>query len=415
VLRGGAEDFRDELVKDFPGDRADIDRMMAGLGTLKLDALLVQRLLYGSNPVVDGLLAGKTGFSRLLSFPFTFFWGLALRMTSDADAMLRRWVKNPKLRSVVHASWIYLGLPPGRISGVMMNVFVAMQHMEHTYYPVGGSQKLADALADAFRERGGELLLASPVSRIVVQGGRARGVELADGRSFSAPLVISNAAPQHTYGKLIDREHVPARFLKKLGKLKCSLGPFRVCLGLDYDVAGHGMAEHEYLLYNTYDHEETARALERGEPAVLSAYSPSRLSPGLAPAGHSTLILTTLLPWRPERDWRGRKDEVAAEMIAMIEKKKLPGLSKHIVVKEILTPEDLEKLTNSAEGAMYGWANTPEQVLSFRLSMKSPIYGLYHAGHWTRPGTGVTTAIMSGWMLDDRLNSWVGKLVDKVL
>jgi prolycopene isomerase len=414
VLRGSAEEFRTQLLKDFPEDRADIDRMMAGLATLKQDTLLVQRLLYGSNPVVDGLLAGKVGFTRLLSFPFTFAWGLALRMGSDADSMLRRWVKNPRLRSVVHASWVYLGLPPGRISGVMMNVFAAMQHMEHTYYPVGGSQKLADVMAEAFRERDGELLLDSPVSRIIVEDGRARGVELSDGRTFSAPLIISNAAPQHTYGKLIDREQVPARFLEKLGKLKCSVGPFRVCLGLDYDVAEHGMAEHEYMFYGTYDHAETGRAMERGDLALLSAYSPSRISPGLAPAGHSTLILTTLLPWHPERDWRAHKDEIAAEMIAMIEKKKLPGLSKHIVVKGILTPADLEKLTNSAEGAMYGWANTPDQVLSLRLSMRSPIDGLYHVGHWTRPGTGVTTAIMSGWMLGDRLNSWVGKVLDKV-
>jgi phytoene dehydrogenase-like protein len=46
--------------------------------------------------------------------------------------------------------------------------------------------------------------------------------------------------------------------------------------------------------------------------------------------------------------------------------------------------------------------------------MKSPVKGLYHVGHWTRPGTGVTSAILSGWMLANRLNSWVGKYLDKM-
>ena len=413
TLRGNSADFRAGLAKDFPEDRAGIDRMMAGLDSLKKDSLISQRLLYGRDPVVSGIISRNVSAAKILAFPFTFIWGLALRMSSSADVMLRRWISSARLRAVVHASWIYLGLPPGRISGVMMNIFVAMQHMEHTYYPVGGSQRLADEMAAAFRARGGELLLGNPVTKISVTGGRADGVELNDGTVLAAPIIISNAAPQHTYGSLVGRGRTPAGFMKKLEKMTCSMGPFRVCLGLDYDVAEHGLADHEHLIYNTYDHEETCRALERGEPAVISAYSPSRISPGLAPSGHSTLILTTLLPWNTERDWRGRSEEIAAGMLAVIEKRKLPGLSKHIKEKQVLTPADLQALTNTWEGAMYGWANIPAQVLSWRLSMKSPVPGLYHVGHWTRPGTGVTTAILSGWMLGNRLTGWM-RVYDKL-
>jgi len=96
-----------------------------------------------------------------------------------------------------------------------------------------------------------------------------------------------------------------------------------------------------------------------------------------------------MLPWKPEKDWRFRKDEIVDRMIALVEKKRLPGLSQHIKVKKVLTPGDLQKLTNSSEGSMYGWDNIPNQTLSRRLSLKSPLEGLYHVGHWTRPGTGV--------------------------
>ncbi|MEI7530233.1 MAG: NAD(P)/FAD-dependent oxidoreductase, partial [Elusimicrobiota bacterium] len=412
TLRGNRDGFRDELVKDFPGDKEDIDRMLAGLEALQKDAVTAQRMLYGGRPpVLDSMMVKLMTRLNVAALP----WGLVLRMPFNADAVLKYWVKNEKLRSVIHSSWGYLGLPPKRLSGVMMEIFVGMQCMEHTYYPVGSSQKLADVMAEAFREHGGTLLLNSPVRKILAEKGRVRGVELADGTTAYAGTVISNADARHTYGSLLEPGQAPAGFLKRLEKMPISMGPFRVSLGLDYNVAEHGMDHHEYMIFPGYDHEETYRAMERGEPAALSVYSPTKICPELAPPGHSTLILNTLLPWRPEKDWRGRREEVAAEMIAAVEKKRLPGLSKHIVVKQVLTPEDLQELTNSSEGSMYGWANTAEQVLTRRMSMKSPVKGLYHVGHWTRLGTGVTTAIISGWMLGNRLTGWAGKFFDKLL
>lgn len=414
VLPGTAEGLRAELLKAFPQERRDIERMLAGLAGLKKDALIIQRLLYGADPAVDAMMARTVDPLKLATFPFTFPFGLASRMWSSADAMLGRWVRDGKLRAVVHACWPYLGLPPRRISGVMLDVFMAMQHMEHGYYPVGGSQLLADAMAEAFRATGGELLLSAPVGRILAEKGRVSGIELEDGRRFSAGLVVSAADALDTYRRLLEPGLAPAGFIRDIGRMEISMAPFRVSLGLDCDVAANGMEHHEYIIFPGYDHEDTYRACERGEPAAMSMYSPTRLSPELAPPGHSTLILTTMLPWKPERDWRGRTDELADEMIALAEKRLLPGLSGHIKVRQILTPEGLRGLTNSTEGAMYGWANRPGQSLALRMSMRSPVPGLYHAGHWTRPGTGVTTAILSGWMLGRRLNGWVGKYLDRL-
>ena len=218
----------------------------------------------------------------------------------------------------------------------------------------------------------------------------------------------------YTYRNLLTPGAAPAGFIKRLKKIPLSLAPFRVCLGLDYNVAAHGLDYHEYMIAPGYDHEATYKAMTSGNSEGLSLYSPTKLCPELAPHGHSTLILTTMMPWRPDRDWRAHKDEIADGMIALAEKKRLPGLSKHIAVKKILTPEDLQRLTHSSGGSMYGWANSPGHSLVRRVSMKSPVKGLYHVGHWTRPGTGVTSAILSGWMLGNRLNSWVGKYLDKI-
>ncbi|MDQ7772274.1 MAG: FAD-dependent oxidoreductase [Elusimicrobiales bacterium] len=412
-IRCGRAAFRDELVKAFPGDAGDIERMIDGLDSLRKDALIAQRIVYGGNRWMDEALRREIGAGKLLSFPFTAFAGLVLRQRSDADSVLRRWVRDPRLRAVVHASWPYLGLPPSRLSGLMMNIFVSMQHMCGGYYPAGGSQRLADAMAEALRRKGGELLLGAPVKRIVTEDGRARGVELEDGRRFASETVVSNTDILATYRRLLDPSSLPAGFLARLESMPPSIAPFRVCLGLDRDPSDEGLEHHEYMILPGYDHESTFAAMERGEVPGVSLYSPSRISPDLSPPGCGTLILTALMPWRPARDWRGREEEIASRMIEIAEKRRLPGLSSRVKVKKIMTPEDLFRITGSHMGAMYGWANTPGQTLMKRLSMYSPVKGLYHAGHWTRPGTGVTGAILSGWILGRRLASPAGRLFDR--
>ncbi len=407
--------FRAELIKNFPDDAADINLCTSKFDSLRKDALIAERLLYGNSPVMKRMIAGEITLKKLLTFPFTALFGIIFKMNSTADEMLRQWVKNPKLRSVIHSSWSYLGLPPKKLSGLMMSMFLPMQYSEGSYYPKGGSQKIADAMSSTFRERGGEILLNSPVERVLVKGKRAHGVELSDGRKFYADTIITNAAIPHTYTRLLEPGAVSAGFMRRLEKMTLSLAPFKVYLGLDYNVAEHGMKHHEYMIFPGYDHEASYRSMLRGEAEGLSVNSPSTISPELAPPGHSTLIISTIMPWKPEQDWRLKKDEIVEKMIALVEKKMLPGLSKHIKVKKVLTPEDLQNLTNSSEGAMCGWDNTPSQTLTRRLSMRSPLRGLYHVGQWTSPGTGVTSAIISGWLLGKKLNSWVGKVLYKII
>lgn len=413
-IRADKAALREELVRNFPEDAPDIDRMFVGLDCMRKDAMIGQRILYGKDPVIDRLLVSEITPWKLASFPFTAFWGFLLRGNSSADDILRRWVKNPRLRAVLLSSWPYLGLPPSGLSGLMMNIFLSMQHSSHTYYPVGSSQKLSDALAEAFIGHGGRLLLGTPVTSILTESGRVTGAEFGAGERAYAPVVISNIDLSYTYGTLLGPGAVPARFSRRLASMTRSMGPFRVCLGLDYDVAKNGLEHHEYMILPGYDHDRTYCGIKRGDMEGISLYSPTKICPGLAPPGHSTLVLTTMVAWTGGADWRNKEEEISGRMIRIVERRLLPGLSGHIAVKEIMTPEDLRRLTNSSEGAMYGWANTPGQSLLRRAPVKSPLRGLYHVGHWTRPGTGVTSAIQSGWLLANRLTSPVCRYLDRM-
>ncbi|MDP6908359.1 MAG: NAD(P)/FAD-dependent oxidoreductase, partial [Flavobacteriales bacterium] len=307
-------------------------------------------------------------------------------------------------RRVLQASWPYIGVAPKNVSGVMQAFLVAGQHYEQTYYPIGSSQKVADAMSDSIKEHGGDVLLNTEVKKILVKNNSAYGIELPDGKKVTADVVVSNADARLTYNQLIGADLVPKKFMNKLNKMKPSLGPFKVLIGLDIDVAEHGMDHHEYMFFDSLDHEVNyTKMATRCEPCIISAYSPTKVDPSLAPKGHSTVIMTIMVDWKPsQRDWRTHRDEIAEEMLDQLEKR-VPNIREHIKEKQIFTPQNLKDFSGSTDGAMYGWACDIDQVLIKRLSQKSAIKNLYHVGHWSEPGPGVTVAVISGWILGNQL------------
>ena len=63
-----------------------------------------------------------------------------------------------------------------------------------------------------------------PVRRILVQGGRAYGVETADGTRYSAPLVISNAHVWTTLLDLVDEPHLAPAFVRRVRAIRVGNG-----------------------------------------------------------------------------------------------------------------------------------------------------------------------------------------------
>lgn len=400
-LPGSWDGLRAALVKDFPVEEGAIDRLMAKMAVLKQDALIAQKILYGGNGVVNDMLEKGVPTSKWLSFPVSVV-SMIIDGELSAEKLFRRYLHNDKLFSVATAAWPYLGVPPSQLSGMMMAFLFGGQHMEKTFYPVGSSQAIADTFVAAIEAHGGKVVCGAPVKKIVVTAGRAEGVVLEDGTRISSDYVVCNAPAEYAYRELLDEGEGKQKVLGKMRDMTKSIGPFKVYLGLDYDVSKHGLEKHEYLMYETYDHDETYAKMAAGYPSAISCYSPTQADPSLAPPGHSTVILTTMFPWQTKRDWRTHEAQIAEEMITRLEKR-LPDVRKHIKVQRTLTPEKLRAHTNTTEGAMYGWANTISQVLIKRLPNKSPIRDFFHVGHWSQPGTGVTTCIISGWMVGNQI------------
>ena len=81
----------------------------------------------------------------------------------------------------------------------------------------GGSFNLARGLMETFIAAGGSFQPQVNISRIVIENGRATGIELADGRTVRAKQFVASTLDVHqTFENLIGREQLPAAFLDKL-------------------------------------------------------------------------------------------------------------------------------------------------------------------------------------------------------
>jgi len=130
-------------------------------------------------------------------------------------------------------------------------------------------------------------------------------------------------------------------------------------------------------------------------PNWLSLTVPTLVDPSLAPPGQHLLVLTTLVDGHARAPWRELKGPRTEALLRRAERR-LPGLRDSLRLAEAATPRTMERYTRNSGGAIYGFDVTPAQVGPGRLDNRTPLAGLYLAGHWTRPGGGVAGVVRSG-------------------
>jgi phytoene dehydrogenase-like protein len=70
-----------------------------------------------------------------------------------------------------------------------------------------------------------------PVKRIIIENGRATGVETEAGERFDSLMVISNADPKTTLMKLIGAKHAETGFARRVSHLRAKGNAAKLHLG----------------------------------------------------------------------------------------------------------------------------------------------------------------------------------------
>ncbi len=375
---GTAEGLVEALQARFPAEREAVAAFFAEMEG-------VYRDLYAGVERTGGVPCPPRTPEEMLAYPrthpYAFRW-----MDLPYTVMLDRFFRNPCLKRFLLLLTGYLSDRPEALTAAQMAPLFGY-YFDGGYYPMGGSQALADALAEVIEAHGGRVLVGAPVRRILIEKGRAVGVSLGDGQIHRAAAVISNADLRKTFLELVGREYLPPDFTRGIEDLEFSNSAFAVFLGVDF-VPG--------LEPVTLVHTEDGRG--------LGIMTPSRVDPGLAPPGHAGITLLTLVPrteattWdRRAPDYARRKREFGDALIALAERV-LPGLREHVVFREEASPATFARYVRTTGGAIYGPA-----AGQWRPPAKTPVERLYLAGAGVFPGGGIEAVVISGTMVADAL------------
>lgn len=246
-------------------------------------------------------------------------------------------------------------------------------------YVQGGMGALSDAIADAARAAGATIATSAEVASIEVDGGRVRGVALADGRSVEAPLVVSSADPQRTLLGLAGAARLPDELRDALRALDFRSPVVKINLALDRlpRFAGRGDApgpEHRGTIHlGAADLDALERCFADAaagrlpERPMIELTIPSALDASLAPPGRFVAsMFVQHLPhdWDASR-WDGARDAFADRVFACVDEV-APGFSSSVVHREVLAPPDLERVFGLTGGNIFHGAMALSRLLFLR-------------------------------------------------
>ncbi len=274
-------------------------------------------------------------------------------------------------------------------------------------HAIGGMGRITELMAAEARSRGVRIDADAGVARVIVEGGRAVGVELASGETIRARAVAANVTPKLLYQRLVDRSELPADFAAAIDRYRCGSGSLRINVALselpDFACApgAHAQPHHASGIVFAPSLGYMDRAWRDAEAAGFSAQPivemliPSVVDDTLAPQGAHVASLFCQ-QFKPDADWDALKAR-AVEAVFDVVQSFCPNFRRALLGWRAWTPLDLEREFGLTAGDIFHGQLSLDQLFSMRPVLgyaryRGPIKGLYHCGSGAHPGGGVTGA-----------------------
>jgi phytoene desaturase len=326
---------------------------------------------------------------------------IGMRPGHSVAGTVRSFVPDERAAQMLDHYTQYVGSCPEQSPAVLCGI-AHMQSNDGVWYPRGGTGAVPRALANLAVDLGVEIRTKTPIRRIIIENGRARGVETAGGETIRAGAVVSNSDSVRTHRELLEG---PTR-QRFLGRRRYEPACSGVVLYLGLDRRYEQLIHHNFV-FSRDPHEEFEAIYRRGEPApapTCSVCAPAVTEPEVAIPGGEALYVLVHTPYlRPHHDWSkmlpGYRDTIVRKLV---ETAGMKDLERHIVFERALTPQDINDRYHVLDGAIYGLASHGKYLGAFKPANRSPdVEGLYMAGGSAHPGPGMPMVMMSGWIAAD--------------
>lgn len=363
-----------KAYRDFCARSADIYKTLAG------------SFIAAERPSIPGLVGrlGPFGIPALMrTVPMRTLWGA-----------LGDHFKDARLRQLFGRYSTYVGSSPWAAPATLM--LIAHVEQQGVWLVRGGIHEVARAIAGLAEQHGAQFRFGAHVDRIVVEGGRVSGVDLAGGERLAADAVVFNG----DISALTDEVRpVPAT-----APLKRSLSAVTWCTAAR--TSGFELAHHNVFFAGDYHAEFEAIFKSRSIAGTPTVYlcAQDRGEGSDHPAGAPERLLALI-----NAPADGDKGPLPEAELADLARRSLGlmkdcGLEITAAADPVVTdPSGFHALFPASGGALYGRANHGMMGSFARAGARGKVPGLYLAGGSVHPGPGIPMATMSGRIAAARL------------
>ena len=309
---------------------------------------------------------------------------------------IRRYFRDERLVQLFCRYATYNGSDPYRAPGTL-NVIPHLEYGLGAYMPDGGISDIPRALHRLGEELGVKFRFGTRVEKIRTEEKRVKGI-VADGISYDADTVVSNADIWPSYRSLMPGEEAPEKILSQ----ERSSSAFIFYWGMDGQT--EELDVHNIFFSSDY-REEFRHLFESGQPhsdPTVYVHLSSRICPGHAPSGKENWFVMINAPQHRGQDWETLLPGIRRSVLAKLEGILKRPVERRILFEETLSPLDIEQRTSSFGGSLYGTSSNSRFAAFLRHpNFSSKLKGLYFCGGSVHPGGGIPLVMASAKIVAD--------------
>ncbi|NEO64542.1 MAG: carotene isomerase, partial [Moorea sp. SIO4G2] len=175
--------------------------------------------------------------------------GLVKYLPQNVGDIARKYISDLKLLKFIDMEcYCWSVVPADKTPMINAGMVFSDRHYGGINYPVGGVGKIAQKLVEGLEKAGGQILYKARVGKILLEKGKAVGVQLVNGKEYRAKRIVSNATRWDTFEKFLPADQMPAAERKWQQRYQKSPGFLSLHLGVKADVLPPGTECHHIVL-----------------------------------------------------------------------------------------------------------------------------------------------------------------------
>lgn len=306
--------------------------------------------------------------------------------------------KHPKLVQLFNRYATYNGSDPYQTPATL-NIIPHLEFNIGAFFPKKGMHDITLSLYRLALEMGVEFLFEQKVEEVLVENGKASGVQVGE-NIHSADILVNNMDMVNAYKSILKKQKQPTKLLNQ----PKSSSALIFYWGIKKEFKQLGL--HNILFSEDYK-KEFDHIFKQGvifdDPTVYINIT-SVYKPDDAPKGCMNWFTMINMPNNQGQDWDSLISEARRNIIDKINRTLNTDIEPLIEVEEILEPRTIESRTSSAQGALYGNSSNNRYAAFLRhANYSSDIQNLYFCGGSVHPGGGIPLCLLSAKIMSEMI------------